>query len=42
MMTPFKFNISSADFYKLNGVDIRLRFDSASARLIFIHTLYIV
>ena len=34
MMTPLKFNISSADFYLLNGVDIRLRFDLAPAKLI--------
>ena len=34
MMTPLKFNISSADFYLLNGVDMRLRFDLAPAKLI--------
>ena len=34
MMTPLKFKISSADFYLPNGVDIRLIFDLASAKLI--------
>ena len=34
MMTPLKFNISSADLYLLSGVDICLRFDLASAKLI--------
>lgn len=34
MMTPLQFNISSSNFYLLNGVDIRLRFDMAPAKLI--------
>ena len=27
MITPLKFDVSSEDFYLLNGDDIRLRFD---------------
>ena len=34
MMTPLKFDISSANLYILTGVDIRLRFDLAPAKLI--------
>ena len=34
MMTSLKFNISSADFYVLNGIDVRVRLDLAPAKLI--------
>ena len=33
-MIPLEFNISSTDFYLLNGVDIRLKFDLAPTKLI--------
>ena len=41
MITTFEFNASSADLYLLNGVDIRLRFDLASAKLISFFTFEI-
>ena len=34
MMMPLKFNTFSADFYIFDGVDIRLRFHLAPAKLI--------
>ena len=34
-MTPLKLNISSADFYLVNGTDMRIRLDLSPAKLIF-------